>query len=166
MDPFETIISRRSVRKFKPEPIGREPLWKLLDAGRMAPTARNEQPWDFIAVTEPAMLKKIAAATDNGKFIADAGACIVVTCKATKYYLEDGCAATTQLLCGAAAMGYGACWVAGDKKRYASRILKLCKAPEGHKLVSIIAVGIPDETPIPQKRSLDEVAHWEQYGGE
>ena len=163
MDPYETILSRRSVRKYRPDPVSRDLLSKVIDAGRLAPTARNEQPWDFVVITDRAKLGQIADITDHGKFIADAPACIVVLCRAGKYYLEDGSAATTQMMLAARALGLGTCWVAGDKKAYAPQIVKLTGAPGDLKLVALIAIGYAVEDAHQPKRVLDEVLHWETF---
>jgi len=164
MDAYETILKRRSVRKFKPEPVSRDLLSKVVEAGRLAPTARNEQPWEFIVVTEPERCRHIAGLTDTGKFIADAQACIVVVSHPAKYYIEDGSAATTQMMLAATALGLGSCWVAGDKKAYADKVAAYCGVPADFKLVALIAVGWPAEVPSPPKRSLDDVTHWETLG--
>jgi nitroreductase len=129
----------------------------------LAPTARNVQPWEFIVVTNPNRLRQLAALTDHGKFIADAPVCIVVCSRDTKYYLEDCSAATTNLLLAATALDLGACWVAGDKKAYASQIVSLCGAPPELKLVSHVAVGYPEEIPSPPKRTIEDVLHWETF---
>ena len=122
MDAIEALKTRRCVRSFKPDPLQKETLEDIIDCGRLAATARNEQPWEFVVVTDPAMRKQIADATDFGKFIANAPACIAVLCEDGKYYLEDGSAATQNILVAARAHGLGACWVAGDKKAYAPKI--------------------------------------------
>jgi len=163
MDALQAIESRRSVRRFKPEPVSRELLNKVVNAGRLAPTARNEQPWEFVVITDSAKRRQIADTTDYGKFIAEAPACIVVLCKPTKYYLEDGSAATTNMLLAAASLGLGACWVAGDKKPYAGKIVSMCGAPADLKLVALIAIGHPAETPKCSKRTRDDVLHWEVF---
>jgi nitroreductase len=160
MDAYETILARRSVRKYKPDPVPRELLERVIDAGRLAPTALNEQPWEFVVITEREKLRALAGITDHGKFIADAGACIVVLSRPCKYYLEDGSAASTQLMLGARALGLGTCWVAGDKKPYAARIVALCGAPSDYRLVSLIAIGYAVEDDIRPKRSLEDVGHW------
>jgi len=164
MDLFEAIRHRRSVRRFTSQAVPKELLEQLIDAGRVAPTARNEQPWEFVVVTDPQMRKTIAQTTDYGPFIADAPACIVVLCKQTKYYLEDGCAATENILLAATGLGLGACWVAGDKKPYAGKIASMLGAPGNMKLVSLIAVGYPADAggPTP-KRPLQDVLHWERF---
>jgi nitroreductase len=118
----------------------------------MSPSAVNIQPWEFIVVTDPETRKKIADLTDYGKFIANAPVCIAVFCKDTKYYLEDGSAATMAILLAAWSYGLGTCWVAGDKKHYAEPIRQLLGVPEGYKLVSLIAMGYPAEQPTKEKR--------------
>jgi len=160
---MRVLTTRRSVRKYKPDPIPREVLEQIVDAGRLAPTARNIQPWEFVVVTEAARRKRLADLTEYGKFIADAPACIVVLCRDTKYFLEDGSAATTNILNAAAAHGLGSCWVAGDKKPYAADIVAACGAPPEMKLIALIALGYAAEIPSPSKRPLNEVLHWERF---
>ena len=163
MDAYEAILGRRSVRRFKPTEVPRDLMLKVLDAGRHAPTAMNEQPWHFVVIADRDRLRELADLTDYGKFIASAGACIVVLSKPWKYYLEDGCAATVQMLVAAHALGLGTCWVAGDKKAYAGRIVALCGAPREFQLVSLIAIGYPAEQTHARKLPLDELVHWETF---
>jgi len=163
MDAIEALKTRRSIRQYINKEIPKELLEIMVDCGRLAASARNEQPWEFIVVTDKSLKEKIAETTDHGKFIKDAGACIVVVCKETKYYLEDGSAATQNILVAGRALGLGTCWVAGDKKTYCDEILKLLDVPSGYKLVSLIAVGYPAFTPNPPKRSLKEVLHWNKF---
>jgi nitroreductase len=163
MDALEAMSSRRSVRSFKPDPVSEDVLRRIVDAGRLAPTGHNDQPWEFIVVRDAEQRRRIAAITDFGKFIAEAPACIVVLCKPTQYYLEDGAAATTNMLNAATALGVASCWVAGDKKTYATRLASMCGAPPDYRLVALIALGQAAEVPAPQKRGLDDVLHWETY---
>ena len=164
METLEAIRQRRSVRQFRSDPVDRKLLEQLVDCGRLAPTARAEEPWEFVVVTSDDMRAAIGRTTDHGKFIAEAPACIAVFCRDTKYYLEDGCAATENILLAAADLGLGACWVAGDKKGYADQIRRMLEVPEGYKLVSLLAVGYPsDDRPPKDKRPLDEVLHWEKF---
>ncbi len=164
MDAMTAISTRRSVRQFNSEPISRDVLQKIVDAGRLAPTARNDQPWEFIVVTEPRRLKELGESTDYGKFIAGAAACIAVVCRDTKYYLEDGCAATANILVAATALGVQSCWVAGEKKAYALAVLKLLEVPPHYNLVSLVPLGHGDGgvKPIP-KRELAKILHWEKF---
>jgi len=166
MDSLEILKTRRSIREYADKEIAKDILEKMVDAGRFAPTARNVQPWEFIMITQAPTLKKLAELAENGRFLDRAKACIAVFCSDTKYYLEDGCAATCNIMLAAAALGIGSCWVAGDKKPYCADVAKLLNAPTGYKLVSLIALGYPkskDSFNIAQKRALKELIHWEKF---
>ncbi len=166
MDIISAIKARRSVREYKDKPIPGEAVEKIIDAARFAATARNVQPWEFVVITDRDILRKIAELADNGRFVASAAACIAVYCSDTKYYLEDGCAATENILIAAASIGIGSCWVAGDKKPYCNQVSNLLKAPSEFKLVSLIALGYPaseDSPEVREKKPLGEILHWEQF---
>lgn len=164
METLKAIASRYSTRRFLDRPVPKEILEKIVDAGRVAPTARNEQPWEFVVVTQRESLRKIGGMTDHGRFIADAAACIAVYCRDTKYYLEDGCAATENMLLAATDLGVQSCWVAGDKKPYASPVSQFLGVPEGYRLVALLALGYEAEAGRPKpKRPLREVLHWEKW---
>lgn len=164
MNIREVFVRRRSVRKFSPKEVPDKDIEEIIGAAALAPTARNIQPWEFLVVSNKDTLKEIARlASPNGAFIAGAPACIAVFCQETKYYLEDGCAATTQALLCATSLGLGTCWVAGDKKDYCENIRQLLSVPPAYKLVSLIALGYPAESPTVQKRGLKEILHKERF---
>ena len=163
MDCIEALKTRRSVRAYTGELVSREVIEDIIDCGRLAATAINIQPWEFVAVTEPAMLRAIAGVAEYGRFIAQAAVCVVVMCKDTKYYLEDGSNASQNILVAARAHGLGSCWVAGDKKPYAERVRKMLGAPEGYKVISLLAIGPTAEETHAEKRPLSDVLHWEKF---
>lgn len=164
METRAAIKRRASVREFEDASLPRDTIRKIINAGRLAPTARGEEPWEFVAVTDKLTREKIAQITDHGKFIAQAACCIAVFCRDTKYYLEDGCAATENMLIAATDLGVASCWVAGDKKPYSSSINTLLKVPSGFKLVSMIALGFSCGKIIPHpKRPLKDILHWEKF---
>lgn len=164
MDALTAITKRHSTRAFTAEPIPRELLEKIVDAGRLAPTARNEQPWEFVVVTDAAMRRRLAEVTDYGSFLADAAACVAVFCREAKYFLEDGCLAAANMLLAATALGLQSCWVAGDKKAYCEAVAEALGVPPGYRLVSLLAIGHGrGEQPRAPERSLAEVAHWERW---
>lgn len=162
-DALKVLKERRSIRRYQKKEIPKEVIEDIIDCARFAPTAINIQPWEFIVITDSEMREKIADITDYGKFISQAPVCIAVFCKDTKYYLEDGSAATTYILLAAKAYGLGSCWIAGDKKFYAEEIRVVLNVSEGYKLISLISIGYPAEEPKPKKRSLKEVLHWENW---
>jgi len=103
---------------------------------------------------------------ENGRFLAQAAACIVVFSSETKYYLEDGSAATCNILLAATALGIGSCWIAGDKKAYAAEVSGLLNAAAGMKLISMVALGYPAQRNafgIMPKRGVNEMLHWEKF---
>lgn len=164
MDLFEAIRKRCSVREYSPRPIQREDLEKIVDCARLAPTARGEEPWEFVVITDKKELAGIAGMAEYGKFLKDAGAGIIVLCKDTKYYLEDGCAATENILLAATGLQIGTCWIAGDKKPYADKIREYVGAPHGYKVVSIVSLGYPKSGFAPRpKRAVSEVLHFEKF---
>lgn len=165
MDAIECLKTRRSVRAYKSDPISRQVIEDIIDAGRLAATAINIQPWQFVAVTDQDIRRRLADITDHGKFIKDAPVCIVVFCDDCKYYLEDGSAATQNILNAAHAHGLGSCWIAGDKKPYAESIRELLGVPPNYKLICSIAIGYAADVPKPEKKPLSSVIHWQHYGG-
>lgn len=164
MDYFDVVAARHSSRAYQDKPVDRELIEQMIDAGRRAPTARNEQPWEFVAVTDAAMRSQIADLTDFGKFIAEAPVCIVVFCHDTKYYLEDGCAAVENILLAGTALGVQSCWVAGDKKAYGSTLVEMLGAPADCRLIALLAIGYA-KNPGQQKdrKPLEQVLHWERF---
>ena len=166
LDALQAIARRHSTRTFSDQPIDRNVIEAIVDAARRAPSANNVQPWEFVVVTDVEQRTRVAALTDYGKFIADSPACVAVFCKDTKYYLEDGCAATQTILLAAAALGVQSCWVAGDKKPYAEEMAQLLGMPEGYKLIALVPLGYErKQAKTADKRPLASVLHWERYAG-
>lgn len=159
-----TIKSRRSVRKYKPTPIPPYMIQDVLDCARLAPTAKNVQPWLFGAVTDKALLGEIAALAPNAPFIADAAVCFAVFGRPDEtYYLEDCAAATMNIILGLQSLGYGSCWVAGEKKPYAGAVRDLLQVPVEYTLVSLVPAGQPAEIANPPKKRLDQVSFQDRF---
>lgn len=164
MDLLETIRQRHSVRAYDSKPVSEEILKQIVDAGRLAATARNEQPWEFVVIRNKTRLETLGNQADHGRFIADAPACIAVFCRDSKYYLEDGSAAMQNMLLAVTALGLGACWVAGDKKAYADEVRDQLGVPGEYKLVALMPLGYLKAEPVKKsKRDLEDVIHWETF---
>jgi nitroreductase len=111
MDAFEAIRKRRSVRDYTGDPIPREHLETIVDAARLAASGSNKQPWDFIVVTDRAMIEELKIAA---QWMDKAGAIIaIVMDPASRWWLEDGSAAVENMLIATTALGYGSCWLEG-----------------------------------------------------
>ncbi|MFW5855844.1 MAG: nitroreductase family protein [Bacillota bacterium] len=164
MDFVEVIKTRRSVRKFKDKNVSDKLIEEIIDAGRLAPSGNNLQPVEFIVIKDKNKRKEIAGLATYGSFIEDAPVCIAVCSKKTEHDVEDGSAATENILLAAHALGLASCWVAGYKKDYSSDIEDLLEMPEEYVLISLLPIGYPIGEPgMPRKRSLQEVMHKEKF---
>ena len=161
MEALEAIRRRRSVRQYTGESIPREDLEKIVDAGRLAPTGNNRQPWDFIVVTDRAMIDRLKVAAG---WMDKAGAIIaVVLDPSSRWWLEDGSAAVENMLIASTALGYGSCWLEGYTLPREEEFKALLGVPEGKRLLTLVPFGVPAERPTVEKKSLEEVIHWEKY---
>jgi len=160
----QVIKKRRSVRKFESKPVPQEIVKDILDCARLAPTANNVQSWIFGAVMDAGLRKQISELADYGKFIKDCAVCFAVFANSTtKYFLEDGSAATENILLACTAHGIGSCWVAGHKKAYAESVRKLLNVPEPYTLIALVAAGYSRQKPSPEKKSLQEITFFDRY---
>jgi nitroreductase len=160
---IETLRSRRSIRSYESRPVERKIIEEIIDCARLAPTAMNEQPWDFIVLTDAAEMQRIPPMLGHAEFIAKAAFVVLVLAKETNYVVEDCSAATENLLIAAEAHGIGSCWVAGTKQAYGPGVAKAFGAPEDRLLIAIVSFGYPAEDPQIEKRTLEDVLHWERF---
>lgn len=162
MDALEAIRKRRSVRDYTGDPIPREDLEKIVDAGRWAATGYNRQPWDFIVVTDREMIEQLKIAA---QWMENAGAIIAVALDpTTKFWLEDGSAAVENMLIASTALGYGSCWLEGYTLPREEEFKALLGVPDNRRLLTLVPIGVPVEWPEKEKKPLSEVIHWEKFG--
>lgn len=176
MEVFEAIEKRRSIRKFKSGIISKEDLRKILEAGRLAPSGGNRQPWRFVVVREQEAKKALSIAADNQKFIADADTVIVALGDSAVYkvktpyklsqtripHLQDPMIAVEHMVLAATALGYGTCWIGAFDEGEVKRILKI---PENLAVVALLPIGVPNESPPARPRkALSEIFFKESYG--
>jgi nitroreductase len=161
MNALEAIGKRRSVRKYTGEPIPGKDLEKIVDAGRLAATGSNGQPWDFVVVTDRAMVARLKVAAE---WMEKAAAIIaVVMDPSSRWWIEDGSAAVENMLIASTALGYGSCWLEGYTLPHEEEFKKLLDVPKEKRLLTLVPIGVPAEEPTTEKRSLEEVLHWERY---
>ena len=116
MDAIEAVLTRRSVRRFTPDAVTPEQIETLLRAAMQAPSAMNEQPWEFLVVTERKILDRIPDLHPHAGMTREAAAAIVVCSDKRRWTSEgswsQGCAAATEnILLAAHGLGLGAVWV-------------------------------------------------------
>lgn len=169
MDILKTIETRRSVRKYKPIPVPDGDLKKILEAGRLAPSAGNKQPWGFVVVRDAEGKKKLAEAARNQMWTADAGAFLAVFGDAvnspggySKWVERDPMIAVESMILVAWSLGYGTCWIGAFEEE---KVKPLLGIPEDKKVICLLPIGVPAETPDPKpRRAFGEVFHAEKYG--
>lgn len=181
MDALKAIQTRRSIRKYTEQPIEREKIEILLKAAMSAPSAGNQQPWDFIVVTEKETINKVRQVHRHAGPLEGAPLCIIICGNLQKeklwasklhkifkikpkYWVLDCSAATENILLAAHAIGLGAVWIGiypgQDRMRYISRIFGL---PRHIKPMAVISIGYPAEEKGPTDRFIDTNVHWEKW---
>jgi nitroreductase len=161
MDVFEAIRKRRSIRKYTDAAIPKKDLETIVDAARLAATGSNKQPWDFIVVTDKATIAKFKAA---GEWIEQAPAVIAVFMDpSSRWWVEDGAAAIENMMLAAVALGYGGCWVEGNALPREGEFKELLGVPENKRILALVPIGVPAESPVKEKKPLSEVIHWEKF---
>ncbi len=163
MDFFETIYRRRSVRQFTGAPIPPEDLLKIVDAGRLAASGNNRQPWEFIIVTGRERIDRLKVASH---WMDKAAAIIAVVMDPTsRWWLEDAAAAVENMLLAATALGYGSCWLEGYTLPREDELKAVLSIPPGKRLFTLVPVGVPVEWPVKEKKPFSSLVYWEFYSG-
>lgn len=171
MDLVEAIKTRRSIRRYKPDPVPEELLKTVLNAARLAPTANNAQPWRMIVVRDEDVKRRLVAGANGQKFIAQAPV-VIVACglpdeafpTAGGYmssHVIDVSIALDHLTLAAHSLGLGTCWIAWFKE---DKVREALNIPEDVRVVAMTPLGYPDETPErTARRNLEELVLYDKY---
>jgi nitroreductase len=167
VETWDAIRARRNVRAYTDQPITREDLDRILEAGRRAPSASNRQRWEFIAVTDKAQLEALGEVWQGARHIPGAQAAIVLVVPEPdeERYLTidqfDLGQATYAILLAATDLGIGSGHSSvGDQ----SKAREIIGFPDGYRAAYIIGLGYPADRPLrpiltPDRRPFDEVVH-------
>ncbi len=166
---FEAIETRRSVRKYKPEPVKEEHLKTILEAARLAPSAGNKQPWRFIVVRDSAKKKELAEKASNQNWIGEAGVVIVAIGMPKddpsvyeRWVERDVMTAVEHMVLTAWELGYGTCWIGAFKQKDVKEALGI---PENYSVINLLPIGVPDQKPEPRgRKNFNEVFYCESFG--
>ena len=169
MNVLDAIRSRRSIRSFKDKPIEEEKLLRILEAGRLAPSAKNMQEWRYILVKDKELRRKVAVACNNQYFIAEAPVVIVGCATMADYVLTCGQSAYTidvsismdHMSLQAVEEGLGTCWIGAFREDEVKRILNV---PTEMRVVEVMPLGYPKFQPEAKPRmKLEEVVFYDRY---
>ena len=171
METWDAITARRNVREYDERPIPPDDLDRILEAGRRSPSSMNQQPWDFIVVTQRAGLRQLADVWHYGGHIAGAAAAVALLSPASQdpaaretYAFDLGQAGMSMML-AAADLGIGSCHSAIGEQAVARSMLGF---PDDRECVIILSLGYPAAralSPIerPNRRAFDDVVHGEHW---
>jgi len=168
-EAYESILTRRSCRRYTQEGISEAHLRMLLDAAMSAPSARNTQPWHFIVATERGVLNTMAEIIPYGKMLKDAPLGLVVcgdrTQQARDGYLVQDCSAATQnILLAAHALGLGAVWLGVyPREDRIEGLRELFRIPEDILPIAAISVGVPMKAGERAERYREDRVHRNQW---
>jgi nitroreductase len=168
MSILKIIKERRSVRRYRPDPISEDVLLRVLDAARFSPSGKNLQPWKFILVKDESLKKHLAEASVGQSFIAEAPV-IIVACgfpdrcysrmgNYMKSWPVDVAIAVEHLMLQAQEEGLGTCWIGAFEEVAVKSILKV---PDQARVLALTPLGYPDENPVSRgRKSLEEIVSY------
>jgi len=164
MEVLDAIKNRRSVRKYLPTPIPEDALGRVIEAGRIAPSANNRQPWHFVIVKDPETRKALS----GGKWASFLQDCpvVIVGCGDTKtspeWYAVDVTIALQNMVTQATAEGLGTCWIGSF---FEDKVKEAVGIPGGYAPVAMLAVGYPKETPKVERKTkkVEEVTSQDRF---
>ncbi len=169
MELIEVIKRRRSIRAYEDKKIEREKLARVLDAGRLAPSARNLQDWKFIVVKSLEMRTRIAHACKSEDFVREAPVIIaacgtnpdyIMTC-GQKAYPIDVSIALTHMMLRAEDLGLGTCWLGAFNEK---KVKELLAVPAKVRIVALLTLGYSRyHPPSKSRKSLDEVVCYDRW---
>jgi len=165
MDILEGIVSRRSIRKYKPDLVPEDDVKTLLEAAMSAPSAGNEQPWEFVVIDDRRLLGAIPTVHPYSRMLDEAPLAILVCGnlhqeKHKGYWVQDCSAATQNLLLAAHGLGLGAVWLGvyprDDRVAGVRRLLSL---PDYIVPLALVSLGYPAEQRLPAERYKPDRVH-------
>ena len=165
----EAILKRRSIRKYRSEPVDDDLIRQVLLAGMAAPSAVGTEPWVFVVIRDPAMLARVPEAHPYARMVPEATFAILVCHderieKGADWYVQDCAAASENLLVAASALGLGAVWLGVHPvPDLVARMRELVGAPEQVVPLCLISIGYPAEKKPRADRYEEERVHWERW---
>ncbi|MEM3437764.1 MAG: nitroreductase family protein [Nitrososphaerales archaeon] len=170
MNVFDAIKLRRSIRRYKPKEVEKEKLIRIIEAGRLAPSATNSQPWHFIIVKNPEIKRKLGESYPKEWFV-NAPVIIVACADPSKawvrgdgeeYWKVDVAIALQNMILCAVEEGLGTCWIANFNEKIVKEVLGI---PQGIRVVAMTPLGYPNEVKgeVRDRKPLEEILHFEHW---
>ncbi len=148
---MKEIYARRSIRKFKNINLEDDKLKQILKAGMNAPSAGNQQPWEFVVIKNKHTLQKMSDFAPNWFMLKDCSVAIIVCGNINKekypgYWIQDCSASLQNILLEATTQGIGSVWLGTTPIPERVQFVKnIIKAPQNIQPLGIVALGYSDE---------------------
>ena len=169
MELYDGLITRRSIRAFKPDPLDRDQVDEIIRAGMYAPSAVNCQPWHFIVIDDRSLMDRIMQIHPYSKMLAEAPYAVLVCGDQNLehgpgYWVVDCGAATQNILLAAHAKGIGSVWLGlHPREQRKEGIKELFDLPGHIQPFSLIALGYPNEQkPVPDRYKKERI-HYNRW---
>ena len=169
MDAFDAIYNRRSIRSYTDQPVGQDVIEDLLRAAMAAPSAGNQQPWQFVVIDDRRILDAIPEYHEYSAMLKQAPLAIVVCgdarlAKLEGYWAQDCSAATQNLLLAAHASGLGAVWLGVyPREERVAAVRQVLGIPETVVPLNLISIGHPAEEKEPRTQYDESRVHRERW---
>ena len=166
---LDIIKKRQSVRSYLKREIPEELLNKILEAGRLAPSATNRQPWKFIVVKDKELKKQLVPACKNQGFVGEASVVIVGCATDPSYKMGNGdysysvdlAIALDHISLQATDLGLGTCWIGAF---YQDKVKEALDIPEDLNVVALMPLGYPKELGVKKgRKDLSEIVCYDKY---
>jgi nitroreductase len=162
-DILNLIKQRRSIRKFEKENVSHDFILKILEAGRYAPSAANNQPWRFYVITKEENIKTIGRYCQIAflnSFVKKASFLVVIYTNKRHRFVETDCGLSAQnMMLEAFSLGIGSCYVGAFREKTIKSFLKL---KDSDRIIGVIAFGYPQEIPSATERlGLETIAKFD-----
>lgn len=148
------LQKRRSIRKFQDKKVEAEKIDTLIEAALRSPSGGAKNPWEFVVVTDKAILEKLSKAKEHGSALIKGASLGMVVCAdpgKQDIWIEDAAIASTIIHLAAADLGLGSCWIQIRERKHSGTepaepyIAEVLGLPKNLKVLSMVAIGYPDE---------------------
>jgi len=166
---LEAIKKRQSVRSYQDKEIPEDVLQQVLEAGRLAPSAKNTQSWKFIVVKDKDLRKKLVPACKNQEFVEEAPVVIAGCGTDPDYVMSNGehaysidlAIALDHMSLEAASLGLGTCWIGAF---YQDQVKEILGVPKDVRIVNLLTLGYPKKLGTKTERKpLSEIICYDKY---
>jgi len=169
MELMEVIKRRYSVRDYEDKEVEEDILMEIMEAARLAPSAKNRQEWKFVVVRDKTKKEKMVEVAKGQEFVKEAAAIIAgvsteksytMTCGVPARYI-DIAIAMEHIALAATSYGLGTCWIGAF---YQDKAKELLKVPENCEVVALMTLGYPEgETTEKIRKGIDEIICYEEF---